>query len=192
MAKKRRAPIEQLRAAGQMARELLIARGIQAKDSIIDKIIQDTKSPTLPGIPAYLPHEWTIKATQQIMRDVVIMWKEECGANNTKAENITLFWLYLQNQLSLQEANFDKEYKAMSRLMKSMKETPVLRDIFSPLRKKENLYAIHRFIVDSFAVAVVVKRYDTTSDYLNWFLDWTQDLGLLWVRPDKRKKFKRV
>lgn len=189
---KKRAPIEQLRAAGKIAREMLVKRGLLAEDSVIDKLIMDSKAPTLPGIPAYLPHEWTLQATQQIMRDIVIMWKDECGEDKTRKEDITKFWLYVQSQLRSQESIFNKDFEAMPKLLDSMKEVPVLKDVFSPMHKKENIQAIHRFLVDSFAVAIVVKKHHTTSDYLNWFLDWTQDLSALWVRPDKRKKIKRV
>lgn len=189
---KKRAPIEQLRAAGKVAKEMLVARGIEAEDSIIDQLITDSRAPTLPGIPAYLPHEWTLKATQQIMRDIVILWKAKCGNNHTKAEDITQFWLFVREELRKQEAAFNKEAKKMPKLIATMKDVPVLKDIFSPMRKKENIEAIHRFLVDSFAVAIVVKKHHATSDYLHWFIDWTQDLSALWVKPSSRKKLKRV
>lgn len=189
---KKHAPREQLRAAGKIAKEMLIKRGLRAKDSVIDKIITDSKAPILPGIPSYLPHEWTLKATQQILRDIVILWKEECRNNDEKIENITLFWHFAREQLYQQEKIFAKQTDAMPKLIESMKEIPVLRDIFSPLRKKENIQAIHRFVIDSFACAIVIKQHHTTSEYLNWFLDWTQDLAALWVRPSHRKRIKRT
>jgi hypothetical protein len=52
--------------------------------------------------------------------------------------------------------------------------------------------AIQRFFIDSFAVAVALKNNYSTSDYANWFLDWTQDLYALWVKPEQRKNIKRV
>lgn len=192
MAKKKRAPIEQLRAAGRIARDMLIKRGLRSEESLIDTILMDSRAPVLPGIPAYLPHQWTLKAAQQVLRDIVIMWKDECGEDIAKQEDITKFWLYVQAKLREQEHAFREEDKAMDKLTKDMKDVPVLKDVFSPKRKLENTQAIHRFLVDSFANAIVVKQHHATGAYLNWFLDWTQDLELLWVRPDKRKKVKRV
>ena len=189
---KKRPPIEQLREAGKIARQMLVKRGIITEESVIDKILAEDNAPTLPGIPSYLPHRWTIKATQQIMRDIVILWRDECGDDLSKQENIHRFWLFAQKELYAQAKKFGKESKSMRKAMESMKEVPVLKDVFSPMRKKENAEALHRFIVDSFAVAIVVKHHDTTSDYLNWFLDWTQDLETLWIQPKRRKKFKRV
>lgn len=190
MATKRRAPIEQLREAGRMAKEMLIERGIQTKESTIDKIIADKKSPMLPGIPAYLPHAWTIKATQRIMRDLIIIWREECKGNKVKMEDITLFWKFCVKELHRQEKAFAKEEKEMSILIKATKEVPVLKDIFSPTRKKENAHAIQQFLVDSFAVGIVVEQNHSTSEYLNWFLDWTEALHTYWTKS--KKKLKKV
>lgn len=171
---------------------MLIKRGLRTEESVIDKILTDSRAPVLPGIPAYLPHEWTLQATRQIMRNIVIMWKDDCKGDERKMQDITKFWLFAREQLRQQEEAFNKDFTIMPKLLRSMKEVPVLKDVFSPMRKKENAEALHRFIVDSFAVAVVVKQHHATGEYLNWFLDWTQDLGLLWIRPDKRKKVKRV
>ena len=193
---KKRLPIEQLREAGRLAKQMLIDRGILAKESVIDKILKDSKAPTLPGIPSYLPHEWTLKASQRIMRDIVVVWKDKCKNDQKKLQNITEFWKFVIAQLREQEREFGKELTAMSGQVKtmdeSMKDVPVLKDIFSPMRKKENINAIQRFLIDSFAVAVVLKQHHNTSEYLNWFIDWTQDMYLLWVQPKKRKDVPRV
>ena len=215
MEEKKRAPIEQLRAAGRVATQMLVSRGIIAKDSVIDKILLDAKSPKLPGIPAYLPHEWTITASQRVMRDLVFMWlaetqkeinpsKKLLGKKNKsgievdekRREDITEFWKFCLSNLKDQEAAFNKEKKAMpaklAEIEKKIGEVPVLKDVFSPMRKEENLKALQHFLVDSFAVAIVVKQHHSVSEYLNWFLDWTQDLHFLWVNPKKRKEVKRV
>ena len=213
---KKRAPIEQLREAGRAAHKMLIDRGIIAKESVIDQILKDSKSPKLPGIPAYLPHEWTIIASQRIMRDLVVMWKAKTESvaledykikkkkgyvakiivDTKKREDITEFWKFCLVSLKDQEKVFAKEKKAMPAKLAEMEKkvggVPVLKDVFSPMRKEENLNAIQHFLVDSFAVAIVVKKHDTVTDYLNWFLDWTQDLHFLWVKPAKRKDIKRI
>lgn len=192
MAKKKRAPIEQLRAAGKVARQMLVDKGIIAKESIIDQIMKLDDAPTLPGIPAYLPHQWTIKAAQRMMFDLLIIWKDECKDDVKKAENVTEFFKFVIKELRMQEKKFTEEVGEMSKFIQSMKDVPVLKEIFSPLRKEQNIKAIHRFFVDSFAIAISLQNNHTTSDYANWFLDWSQDLYALWVKPDEREKLTRV
>jgi hypothetical protein len=192
MSKKKRLPIGQLRAAGRVAREMLVKRGIISEESLLDQIMKMENSPNLPGIPSYLPHQWTLKASQRIMYDLAIMWKVECNDNEEKAENLTKFFAFIVKNLRSMEKEYAKEEKAMGKSIKGMEDVPVLKDIFAPSRKKENINAIHRFFVDSFAVAIILKNNDSTSSYLNWFLDWTQDLYALWVKPDDRKTLARV
>ena len=228
MAKKRRLPIEQLRESGRIANEMLIERGIIAKESVIDKILADSKAPKLPGIAPYLPHEWTLKASQRMMRAILIIWIETCRreagdiildwerenglpptrrmnillrksevAYEKKAENITLFWRFVVEELTVMEKKFEKEEKAMGKtidslLERSVKNVPVMKEIFLPGRKRENTKALLQFLVDSFAVGIIVEKRDSTSEYLNWFLDWTQDLHRYWVKPERRALMKRV
>ena len=54
------------------------------------------------------------------------------------------------------------------------------------------MHAMQRFYEDSFAVAIVLKNVETVSEYANWFLDWTQDLYVLWMKPEKRKDYERT
>lgn len=200
---KKRAPIEQLIEAGKVAKQMLKDKGIEAKSSVLDDIMKTKGSPTLPGIPTYLPHQWTLKAAQRIMYDLLLMWKEECVAHpefsvgthkftEDRGENITEFFTFVIQELRAQEKDYDKEVQDMPKLIKSLKEVPYLKEIFSPVRKRDNIKAIQRFFVDSFAVAIIVKNNRSTSEYVNWFLDWTQDLYALWVAPDERDKIKRV
>lgn len=185
MAKKRRAPIQQLLAAGKLAKEMLIQKGVIAKDSVLDKIITSKDAPKLPGVPVYLPQSWTIRASQRMLYDLLLIWKDECKGNNKRAENITEFFKFIVAELRKQEEKYEAEMAAMPKMMRTMKNVPVLKDIFSPMRKKDTAKAIHRFFIDSFAVAIVLKNNHTTSEYANWFLDWTQELYALWVKPEK-------
>lgn len=192
MAKKKRPPIEQLRQAGNIARDMLRARGIEAKTSILEEILATKGAPPLPGMPVYLPHLWTIKAAQQMMYDLLIMWKVECKDTPSRTDNITEFFKFVVFQLRLQEEEYNREIVAMPRLMKALKKIPVLKDVFSPIQKKETLQAMNRFFVDSFAVAVILKKNRSTAEYANWYLDWTQELQKLWIRPAKRSELKEV
>ncbi len=192
MSKRKRAPIEQLRAAGKVARQMLVDKGIITKESTIDQLLKLEKTPTLPGIPAYLPHQWTIQASVRIMRDMLVMWKSYSIEKKIDPENLTEFFKFVIKEMRSEERKFNKEMKQVPKLIKSMKEVPVLKDIFSPMRKRDGLKAIHRFFIDSFAVAVALKKHTSTSEYANWYLDWTQDLDALWTKPKDRDKLKRV
>lgn len=188
---KKRAPIEQLLEAGKIAKQMLQDKGLEARKSVLDDIIKKKDGTVLPGIPVYLPHQWTIKAAQRIMYDILLMWKAECSDNGT-CENVSLFFGFLITQLREQEKEYEKEVKAQPTLIKSLKEVPLLKDVFSPVRKRDNIKAIQRFFVDSFAVSIVLKNNHSTSEFANWFVDWTQDLYSLWLKPKDRDKMTRV
>lgn len=203
MDEKKRAPIEQLLKAGKIAKQMLKDKGIEAKESVLDEILKTKGAPPLPGIPTYLPHQWTLKAAQRIMYDLLLLWKQECEKNPTykigthsmtegRAENIVEFFTFVISELRDQESQYQKEVDNMPTLLKSLKEVPYLKDIFSPVRKQENIKAIQRFFIDSFAISIVLKANHCTSDYANWFLDWTQDLYLIWINPKVRDKIKRT
>lgn len=200
---KKRAPLEQLLEAGKVAKQMLKDKGMEAQTSVLDQILKDKDAPILPGIPTYLPHQWTVKAAQRIMYDLAVLWRQECAAHpeykvgkkkktEGREEDITQFFTFVIKELRAQEKEYDEDVDNMPKLLKSLKEIPVLKDVFSPVRKRDNIKAIQRFFVDSFAVAIVVKNNYSTSEYLNWFLDWTQNLYELWVSPKMREKIKRV
>lgn len=191
MATKPRAPHEQLLAAGKQARQMLQERGFEARESILDKIVQTEGAPILPGIPYYLPHRWTLKKSQQIMYDLILLWKEDCKTRQGKKpkdeEDITQFFKFVIGELRKQEREYDKEIAQMPRLLRSLKTIPVLKDVFLPNQKKDSVHAIQRFFIDSFAVAIVVKNNHSTSEYANWFLDWTESLDTLWLKQLSKK-----
>jgi hypothetical protein len=189
---KKRPPMEQLLAAGRQARQMLRDKGIEAQESVLDVIMKTEGAPMLPGIPVYLPHQWTLKASQRLLRDVMTLWKEECEDDEDRMDDLKEFWIFLIAILRDQEADFAKDEAAMPELIKSLKDVPVLKDIFGPTRKREAVFAIQRFFVDGFAVSLVLKGNLTTTEYANWFLDWTQDLYSLWVNPQFRERMNRV
>lgn len=192
MFQKKRPPIEQLKAAGNIAKQMLVDKGILGKKSIINEILNSKDAPTLPGIPAYLPHQWTIQAAQRIMYDLLVIWRNKCKDNAAQLNDITEFFKFVVKELHREESEINKEIVNMPSFLKALKDVPVLKDVFSPIRKKENLKAMHHFFIDSFAVALTLKDNHTTSDYANWFLEWTQDLYTLWVKPEERKDLKRI
>lgn len=171
---------------------MLQEKGFEAKESILDKIMQTEGMPILPGIPTYLPHRWTLKKAQQIMYDLLLLWKQECEKKGKKKdpENITEFFKFVVGELRKQELVYEKEIARMPKLLKSLKNVPVLKDVFLPADKKDTVHAIQRFFIDSFAVAIVLKNNHATSEYANWFLDWTQELDTLWLSQKERDTLK--
>ena len=167
-------------------------RGFIAKDSVLDKILQQKDAPPLPGIPVYLPHEWTIKATQRMLYDFLVIWKEECRGDKKKVEDLNEFFKLVIREFRAQVKKFDGEVEEMSSFIKIMKNVPLLKDAFSPVYRRDNTMAIQRFFLDSFSVGIAVKNTQSVSEFANWFLDWTQDLYALWTRPNRRKYLKRV
>lgn len=192
MDKKIRAPLEQLIAAGKEARRLLRKRGIEAKDSVLDTILKTEGAPTLPGIPVYLPQPSTILAAQRILYNILLLWREECGEDEERINQIKPFFVFLQAELNELVEKFSKEEQAMPELIKSLKEVPVLKYVFGPTRNRENTAAMHRFLVDGLATLLSKNSEPekvTVEEFANWFLDWSQDLYDLWVEPKKRKHY---
>jgi hypothetical protein len=62
-------------------------------------------------------------------------------------------------------------------MIKSIQEKTYNQSLLS---KKETLNSMKRFMVDSFAIAVVVKSHIDVVDFLEWFKDWTDRLLNLW------------
>jgi hypothetical protein len=203
MSKKLRAPTEQLREAGKVARQMLVKKGFIAEKSIIDGLLKKKGAPKLPGIPPYIPRPDTIKVTQRVMRDLVIMWKDECVRNPSykaldrtltegKDQNITEFFKFVLASLDEREEKFDKDMKKMKTtyINKVINDVPVIKEIFYPMRNKENLSALHHFFIDSFALSIIIKSNHNTSSYLNWFLDWTEEMYKLWSNYETIKEKK--
>jgi uncharacterized protein YifE (UPF0438 family) len=186
---KKRLPIEQLREAKIIADEMLKKKGVIARDSIINAIEKDPNAPMLPGIPSYLPHEWTIAAGQLMLYRITKAWMSLNKNNNREIEKIDKFFIYILKRLKEEESKFKKDEKKMSKLIKKVKNVPILSEVFAPTRNKETAYALQKFFADSFAVAIVLKRNDTTSSYIDWFLnEWTVSMIGLWHRNNENEK----
>lgn len=185
MKKKKRLPIDQLKEAGRLAREMLKERGIIAKTSIIDDLTSKRSSPMLPGIPGYLPHRWTIIASQKIMTSLIYLWLQKTKKDHAKRENVTEFFTFVIKELARIERGLKKELKEMPEFIRQMKKVPVIAEVFGPMRRKDTIVAMKRFFADSFAVAICLEQHHSTSDYANWFLDWTIELDKIWDLKEK-------
>ena len=180
---KKRAPRKQLIEAGRIATKLAIERGLRSKDSVIDMLILDKTAPTLPGLPPYLPHRWTLKASQRMMYDMLLLWKND----SKDQENIGEFFRFVIKEFAIQIENANKEVQETEKNIKTMKtvqNTPVIREIFAPVQKKTTLKALQKFYIDCFAIAVMLKHNDEVSEYAEWFLDWTNSLDHYWSEKE--------
>ena len=190
---KKRAPIKQLRDLAKFTKELLIKKGIQSEKDVIAEILNTKDAPILPGRhSSYIPRPETIQSAQRMLYDLLIIWKDKNKEHKYRQENITEFWKFVIKEFREQIQITNKELVEMPKMMKQMKNVPFVKDIFSPMQKKDALKAMQVFFVDSFAVAVVLKNHTSVSSYANWFLDWTQELNKIWIKPQDRDKLKHV
>lgn len=174
-------PRKQLIEAGKFAQELLLNKGVIGKN-LISEIVNDSKNPTLPGIPPYLPHRWTLKVSQRMMLDLLSEWLEKNKKDRNRVENFTKFIEFVIGRMNEEISKANEKIVIQPKLIKTLQKIPVLKDIFSPLREKRVVKEMQKFFYDSFAVAVTVKQHSGVSQYAEWFLDWTQRMEMLWQR----------
>ncbi len=183
---KKHAPIKQLKEAGKEAERMLRERGIHTEDSSIDRILRENKV-VLPGIPAYLPHRWTLRESRRYMRDIVKLWIEKNKGNQRKQENTSAFFSFLVKELTALEEAAQKKVDKVPKIIQAMKDKniPVYR-VFSAWQILETTQAITRFMVDAFAVSMVVKEHSSTTQFAEWFMQWTQKLEEYWAKNEKK------
>lgn len=182
---KKHAPLKQLKEAAKVAEAMLVERGIHTPESAVDRILKENKV-VLPGIPAYLPHMWTLREARRDMRDILKLWVDKNVKDQRRQENTQAFFAFLVNELTKLEEEAQKKVDAMPKLLQSIKGNLLLSKVFSPLRLMETTQAMTRFMVDSFAVSMVVKEHHNTTEFAEWFMKWTMDLEQYWINHDKK------
>ncbi len=182
---KKHAPLAQLKEAAREAEKMLIERGIHTRESTIDKILKENKT-VLPGIPAYLPHRWTLQDSRRYMKDILRLWVEKNRGNQKKQEKTEAFFAFLVNELTKIDEMAQKKVDEMPKLLQSMKGNLLVSRVFTPMRLLETTQAITRFMVDSFAVSMVVKEHHTTTEFAEWFMEWTMSLEEYWASKEKK------
>lgn len=184
---KKHAPIEQLRKAGELAKQQLIAKGLMSTDNIDIETAKKHPGLILPGIPSYIPHKWTIQSAQRIMYDILKMWQFS-GRADKEINNISLFITFCIKEMNHQEAVAKKKMDTTGVLIKYIKKMPVMGKIFEPVNQYETIKALKKFFVDSFAVAIIVKENTaTTEDYAEFFFEWTDGLYSTWEKQDSKE-----
>lgn len=184
---KKHAPIEELREAGKEANRLLREKGIHTRESTIDRILKENKT-VLPGIPAYLPHRWTLQESRRYMRDIIRLWVEKNKKNQKRQENTSAFFAFLVTEMTRIEEEAQKKVNETPTLLKSLTEKLWVWRVFTPLRILETTQAITRFMVDSFAVSMVVKEHHTTTEFAEWFMKWTLEMETFWMSKEEKDK----
>lgn len=186
MAEKKHAPIKQLKEAGKEAERLLIERGIHTAESAIDRILAENRV-VLPGIPAYLPHRWTLQESRRYMRDIVKLWVEKNRGSQKRQDNTNTFFAFLVKELNGLEKEAQEKVDKMPAILRSMHDLKIpVHRVFSAWQLLETTQAITRFMVDSFAVSMVVKEHHTTTEFAEWFMQWTMVLEAYWTKNEKR------
>jgi hypothetical protein len=188
---KNRPPIEQLREAGRIAKEMLKQKGIIG--ATLEEIVKDANAPILPGIPSYLPHKWTIAKAGMGMGEILREWLAACGRNKKRFSNCTLFFKFAV-KYSEKKVKLKKMEKIMMGMsLKELDDVPVLSQIMKPMQDFQVMKALLKFYIDSFAVSVMVQQNASTEEYYEWFYDWLGALYKLWEKKenaDAQKKEK--
>jgi hypothetical protein len=183
---KKHAPIKQLKEAGKEAERLLRERGIHTAESAIDRILAENKV-ILPGIPAYLPHAWTLEQSRRILRDIIKLWVEKNKGKQKKQENTEAFFAFLVAQLnSIEKATQEKVNKTPAILRSMTNKNVRVYRVFSSWQQLETTQAITRFMIDSYAVSMVVKEHNTTTQFVEWFFKWTGILEAHFLKSEKK------
>ena len=186
MAEKKHAPITQLKEAAKEAERMLVERGIHTPTSAIDRILKENKT-VLPGIPAYLPHRWTLMDSRRYMKDILRLWVEKNKSNQKRQDKTEAFFAFLVNELTKLEDEAQKKVDGMPKILKSMHNVKIpVHRVFSAWQLLETTQAITRFMVDSFAVSMVVKEHHTTTEFAEWFMKWSMELEDYWIKREQK------
>jgi hypothetical protein len=182
--KKRRAPIEQLRETAKEAESILRRKGIHTADSSIEEIVAQRRV-TLPGIPEYLPHRWTLAASRKVLANLVRIWLDETKNDRARQEDHKEFFKFIIKEMSRIEDKKERAVKQTSSIINTLKESVILNHIFAPMQEMETAHTMAQFLVDSFAVAIILKQHNTVSDYVFWFDEWTKQMEQLWIPKER-------
>ena len=172
---KKRPDHKQLIEAGNEARRILAERKVILPDaeSAIQRIVKDKNAPMLPGRPGerpYLPFPWTINISRRIIYSLGRAWQAD-KKNKKDIDNGVEFFKYVIEGLNRPKSTLNKLIKDT---VKNKKYDQKYLD------RKNTLESMKRFLVDSFAIAVISKSHTKISDYLEWFLEWTNQLLKQW------------
>lgn len=181
--RKKRAPYAQLSEAALIAKSMMVAKGLVSSKSIFEQLKNDSNAPILPGYPPYLPDQWTLERSKQIVYDIVKKWVKSNNGDEEKQERFDMFCRFAIRRLVEQERIFRAKVRKES--LKDREMEP-LSEIFSNARILSTARSMTEFIVASMTVSYMVKANGSVSDYLAWFIeDYTPKLNDLWRKSKK-------
>ena len=178
--RKPRAPIAQLIEAGDIARNMSIAKGLVSSKSIFDKLSEMPNAPILPGYPPYLPDKWTLDASRNVVFDIVKKWVSFNNGDSDRQEKFEPFCRFAERRL----AELERVYRAKTRedMLNLNTDDPIAK-IFSNQKILSTSMGMRIFITATFVISNIVKTNSSVSDYLTWFLeDYTPKLNELWKK----------
>jgi hypothetical protein len=187
--KKKHAPIEALREAKKFADELLVEKykiRLPYEKSVVNTIKNTAEAPKLPGGvsgPEYLPYPWTINAARRVLYDLTREWELNVKQQKVHAENITEFFKFVVKGLE------EEQGKIKVLIQETVKKKEYN---FKYLREKDALEGISKFLIDSFAVSIVVKQNSAVTEYIEFFLHWTDSLLNYWDKTQQKVDAKVV
>ncbi len=175
-AKKKHAPIKQLREAKKLADELLIQKKLRHKDSVVDTLVQTKNAVKLPGQPGmkYIPSPSVLKASVRVLRDIGRMWEIECKEKGLKACDISDFYKFTIGIFNEEKQRND---------IKKEREKLTGRFDTRVLDYSDALMGVTIFILEGFALGVTNNP--ETGEFLSWFLNWCGELEKLWPQGQR-------
>jgi len=168
--------------ASSIAKNMLLTKGLIASRSIFEKLAEMPNAPILPGFPPYLPDQWTLERSKQIIFDIVKKWVSYNNGDSNKQEKFEPFCRFAIRRMSELERVYRAKMRKDGMNLSQLESTP-LSNIFNNSRLLSATIGMKEFIIASFTVSFMVKTNSTTSEYLTWFIeDYTPKLNELWKK----------
>lgn len=167
---------------------MMVNKGISHKDNFLEELAKTSSATLLPGMPSYLPHKWTIQASQNAMYVLLRDWKDLHKEDEVMQDNISEFFKFVLKRMQAEERKYKKEIRATHSMIRQLRTAPLLSEIFSPMRKRQTVNGLHKFFVDVFAISVINNANGSTSEFAEWFLlDYTPALYKLWSKKENEE-----
>lgn len=189
MPKKKHAKKKDLDYLKDFTQDRMVSRGLKAspETSVIDRIRATAGAPMLPGqLQEYLPTPTLINIGRRALLDIGREWQLEKKQDAYTLNKLDAFFVFTVGRLNTESYVFQKlmneQAETINRMVESGQSTEgkTLAQWLRPQDVKDMVNAMSVFIVDSFAVAMASKAASETVEFLEWYLDWTQQLLNYW------------
>ncbi len=173
---RKRAPLKILKESYKESLEILRRKGLilPQEKSLINTNRETNDKVILPGLPEYLPHKQIINFAKLEIIVLIKEWLAECRKKKINPEIFNKFINFVNTKFL--------ENRRKDAALVAQEEKNKTYDI-KVSNKKDTRMAIMKFIVDSWAVAIIKKQNKEVSGYLFWFDDWCEQLLKFWKKP---------